>query len=184
VLSETLSDASVIGRILDGDVEAFAILVDRYRDEFAGYAEYMTGNLDEAADIIQDSLVRAYKSLWRCEDRANFKGWFFRIVSNQCKTHLAQRKRRQMESLSGHADDLPAADDASGDAEAADLRRRVQKALLELPPDQREALVLRYAEGLSLPEMARLLKISVSALKMRLMRGRSALREKLGEVIS
>jgi RNA polymerase sigma factor (sigma-70 family) len=183
-LSETASDAAVIERVLNGDVEAFAILVDRYRDEFAGYAKYMTGSLDDAADIIQDSWVRAYKSLRRCTDRANFKGWLFRIVSNQCKTHLARRKRRGTESLSDQADDLPAADDASGHVEAEDLRRRVHGALRELPTDQREALILMYVEGLSLSEMARLLNISAPALKMRLLRGRSALRSKLGELMS
>ena len=179
----TPSDATVIGRVLDGDVEAFAVLVDRYRDEFAGYACSMTGSLDEAKDIMQESLVRAYKSLRRCGDRANFKGWLFRIVSNQCKTHLARRRRRDTESLLDHAGDLPAADDASGDAEAADQSRRVHQALRELPAGQREALVLKYVEGLSLPEMARLLETSVPALKMRLLRGRCGLREKLAEVI-
>ena len=183
-LNETTSDAAVIERVLDGDVEAFAILVDRYRDEFAGYAKYMTGSLDDAADIIQDSWVRAYKSLRRCEDRANFKGWLFRIVSNQCKTHLARRKRRGTESLVDQADHLLAVDDASGHVEAADLRQRVHGALQELPTDQREALVLRYVEDLSLSEMALLLKISAPALKMRLLRGRSALREKLEELMS
>jgi RNA polymerase sigma-70 factor (ECF subfamily) len=182
-VSESLSDADVIGRVLDGDVEAFAILVDRYQDEFAGYAKYMTGSLDDAADIIQESLVRAYKALRRCGDRANFKGWLFRIVSNQCKTHLARRKRRNVESLSDRADDLHAPEDSGGSAEAADVRRRVHEALQELPTDQREALVLKYVEGLSLPEMAQLLHTSISALKMRLLRGRSALRETLREVI-
>jgi RNA polymerase sigma-70 factor, ECF subfamily len=170
--------------VLDGDVEAFAILVDRYQNEFAVYAKYMTGSLDDAADIIQESLVRAYRSLQRCQDRSNFKGWFFRIVSNQCKSHLARRKRRRTESLSDHAQDLEAREDPGGDAEAADVRRRVHEALRELPTDQREALVLKYVQGLSLPEMARLLKASVAALKMRLLRGRTALREKIGGVIS
>jgi RNA polymerase sigma-70 factor, ECF subfamily len=183
-LDDDLADAAVIRRVLEGDVEAFAVLVDRYQDEFAGYAKYMTGSLDEAADIIQESLVRAYRSLRRCQDRANFKGWFFRIVSNQCKTHLARWKRRETESLSERADELQAREDPGSDAEAADLRRRVHQALQELPADQREALVLKYVQGLDLPEMARLLKASVSALKMRLLRGRRALRDKLEGVIS
>ncbi len=178
-MSDSPTDAEVIARVLDGDTELFGILVDRYQDEFAGYAKYMTGSRDEAADIIQESLVRAYKSLRRCQDRGNFQGWLFRIVSNQCKSHLARRKHRETESLFDRAGDLRAPEDPGGDAEAADLRRRVHQALQELPADQREALVLKYVQGLSLPEMARLLKASVSALKMRLLRGRDALRQKL-----
>lgn len=182
-IGQAPSDAEVIGRVLGGDTEAFAILVDRYQNTFAGYAKYMTGSLDEAADIVQESLVRAYNALGRCQDRANFKSWLFRIVTNQCKTYLARRKRRPTESLD-ERDDLRAEEDPSGDAEAAEARRRVHEALQELPVDQREALVLKYVQGLSIPEMAETLKTSVAALKMRLLRGRGALRERLGDLIS
>jgi RNA polymerase sigma-70 factor (ECF subfamily) len=179
-MSDSPTDAEVIARVLDGDTEAFGILVDRYQNDFAAYAKYMTGSAEEAADIIQESLVRAFKSLRRCQDRANFKGWLFRIVSNQSKTHLARRKRHATESLT---EDFLAPEDPGSEAETADVRRRVHLALQELPTDQREALVLKYVEGLSLSEMARLLKASASALKMRLLRGRSALREKLEGVV-
>jgi RNA polymerase sigma-70 factor, ECF subfamily len=175
-MGDTPTDADVIARVLNGDTEAFGLLVDRYQNEFAGYAKYMTGSIEETADIIQESLVRAFRSLRRCQDRANFKGWLFRIVSNQCKTHLKRRRRRSTEPLS---EDHPAPQDPGSEAEAADVRRRVHQALQELPTDQREALVLKYVEGMSLPEMTGLLKASASALKMRLMRGRQALREKL-----
>ncbi len=175
-MSDSPTDAEVIARVLNGDTEAFGLLVDRYQHEFAGYAKYMTGSTEEAADIIQDSLVRAYRALRRCQDRANFKGWLFRIVSNQCKTHLSRRRRRPTEPLT---EDHPAPHDLGSEAEDADVRRRVHEALQELPTDQREALVLKYVEGLSLPEMTKLLHASASALKMRLLRGRSALREKL-----
>jgi RNA polymerase sigma-70 factor (ECF subfamily) len=177
-MSEGPSDADVIGRVLDGDTELFGVLVDRYGEEFARYAKYMTGSEDEAADVIQESLVRAFRSLGRCQDRANFKGWLFRIVSNQCKTHVTRRRRRSMESLDA-ATDIPAVENPGADAEAADVRRRVREALQDLPQEQREALVLKYVEGLSLPEMAERLAVSVSALKMRLLRAR---RELLGKL--
>lgn len=172
------SDAEVIERVLKGDTEAFGLLVDRYQNEFAAYAKHMTGSLDDAADIIQESFIRAYRSLRRCSDRDRFKGWLFRIVSNQCKTHLARRKRRAGRSFESMIDE-PATDAPDADAEAAELRGQVQDALNELSPDHREALLLKYVHGLSLPEMAELLSSTVPALKMRLLRGREALREKL-----
>ena len=174
-MSDSPTDAEIIARVLDGDTESFGVLVDRYQHEFAAFAKYMTGSAEEAADIVQESLVRAFKALRRCQDRANFKGWLFRIVSNQAKTHLKRRKRRSTEPLS---EEIEAPQDLGSESEAADLRRRVHQALQQLPTDQREALVLKYVEGLSLPEMCRLLRASASALKMRLLRGRSALREK------
>jgi len=175
----SFTDAEVVGRVLAGDVESFAILVDRYQNEFARYAKHMTGSADEAADVIQESLIRAYQSLRRCQDPENFRGWFFRTLSNQCKSHVARSKRRVMESLSDLPDDLVAAEDPVGEAEAADLRHRVSRALQALPGEQREAIVLKYVEGHSLPEMSRLLETSIPALKMRLLRGRSGLRRKL-----
>lgn len=182
-MSEGPTDAEVIARVLAGDTDLFGVLVDRYQDEFARYAKYMTGSEDEAADVIQDSLVRAYRSLRRCGDRTNFKGWLFRIVSNQCKTHLARRRRRGLEPLSEEAEAVPSPADPGADAEAAEVRRKVHQALQELPTEQREALVLKYVEGLSLPEMAQLLSASVSALKMRMLRGRRELLAKLQGVI-
>jgi RNA polymerase sigma-70 factor (ECF subfamily) len=88
-----------------------------------------------------------------------------------------------MESLSGAAAQEAAPENPHGDAEAADLRRRVHEALQELPAEQREALVLRYVEGLGVGEMAEFLRVSVSAVKMRLLRGRAVLRERLEGVI-
>lgn len=181
-MSDGPTDAEIIERVLDGDTDQFAVLVDRYGDEFARYAKYMTGSEDEAADVIQESLVRAFRSLRRCQDRTNFKGWLFRIVSNQCKTHVTRRRRRSLESLEA-ASDIPAVENPATDAEAADVRRRVREALRELPQEQREALVLKYVEGLSLPEMAERLSVSVPALKMRLLRARRELLGMLQEVV-
>lgn len=178
------SDAEVIARVLAGDADSFGVLVDRYQDEFARYAAYMMGGVDEAADVIQESLVRAYRSLGRCGDRDNFKGWLFRIVSNQCKTALARRRRRGWEPLSEEAAELPAPEDPGADAEAADVRRKVHRALGDLSPEYREVLILKYVEGLSLPEMATRLTTRIPALKMRLLRGRRALLAKLEGVVS
>lgn len=177
-MAEQRSDAEVIKLVLSGDTEAFGVLMDRYERECAAYARYMTGSQDDAADVVQESLVRAYRSLRRCRNPERFKGWLFRIVSNQCKTHLARRNHRKRESLSvleeRHSDSAPDAD-----AEAGELRRMVHESLQTLPVDQREALVLKYVHGMSLSEMAEVLSTSVPALKMRLLRGRELLRERL-----
>ncbi|HXF96063.1 MAG TPA: RNA polymerase sigma factor [Gemmatimonadales bacterium] len=176
-MADPATDAEIIEQVLDGDVEAFGVLVDRYQDEFAAYARYMTGSEDEAADVIQESLVRAYRGLRRCRDPANFKGWLFRIVSNQCKTHVTRHRRRAQ--LLAQAAPEPAPSEQPDEAvQEADLRRQVHEALQELPAEQREALVLRYVQGLSVGEMAKLLGASISAVKMRLLRARSALRER------
>ncbi|MCG6987526.1 MAG: sigma-70 family RNA polymerase sigma factor [Gemmatimonadetes bacterium] len=178
-MGDTPPDAVVVARVLDGDVEAFALLVDRYQDEFTAYAKHMTGSADDAADIVQESLVRAYRSLRRCGDPTRFKGWLFRIVSNQCKTHVTRRARRRRDHLDDVADDIASPYEADSAARRAELRSELEAGLQQLPADQREALVLRYIHDFSLREMTEVAGASIPALKMRLKRGREALREKL-----
>ena len=171
------SDATIVARVLAGDTEAFGLLVDRYEPDLARYARWALGSEDDAADAVQDALVRAYRSLHRCADPARFKGWLFRIVSNRCKTRLARHRRRRTERLA----DLPAEPevdqaDPGEDAERRDRREQLKRALEALSPEHREVLVLRYVNEMSVPEMADALDLSVSAVKMRLHRGREALR--------
>ena len=177
-MTHSPSDLEVVNRVLAGDTEAFGTLVDRYQNEFAAYATHMTGSQDDAADVIQESFVRAYRSLGRCQDPANFKGWLFRIVSNQCKTHIARTARRRLEPLEALSS-ASGPDNPEQDAVLGDLRGHVQRALHRLPTDQREALILKYVKDLGVSDLARLLAISVSAVKMRLMRGRKAMVEQL-----
>ncbi len=173
------ADAEVVSRVLGGDLESFGILVDRYQNVFARYAYQMTGTMDDAADVLQESFVRAYRALARCQDPTNFKSWLFTIVCNQCKSHLSRRARRLVVPIDSAAT-VAAPDDPAGDAASTDLRERVDEILQEFPSDQREALLLKYVEGYSLPEMATILRTSVPALKMRLLRARRRLRERLG----
>ncbi len=175
-------DAVLVERVLNGDVEAFGILVDRYQDTFATYATRMTGSVDDAIDIIQESMFRAYRALRHCKNPANFKGWLFRIVSNRCKTHLATRQRRRTERLDCHGPRLAAPDNQGVELERHDERRAIERALQELPVEQREAVVLRYIEGFSVREIAAAVGVSPSAVKMRLHRARAALRTRLEDV--
>jgi RNA polymerase sigma-70 factor, ECF subfamily len=182
-MKRSATDAEVIGLVLGGDIEAFGVLVDRYQDEFAAYATLMIGSPDDASDVIQESLVRAYRALRRCRDRDNFKSWLFRIVSNQCKTHLARRTRRAARPLED-AGGVPALDVTDQHVERGDLRLAITRALNTLPGDQREVLILKYVNELALDEIAPMLALSIPALKMRLLRARRALLTQLEGVLT
>lgn len=173
------SDAELIGWVLDGNSEAYAHLVARYRDRYARYARRMLGDRDDAADALQDAFVRAYRSLERCTDRDRFGAWLFRILVNRCRTAGGQRKRREQafvhddEALLGAAEEHP--------AERAALREEIERAMTQLVPEQREAFLLKYVEELSYEEMAELTGAGVSALKMRVKRAGERLRELMQE---
>jgi RNA polymerase sigma-70 factor (ECF subfamily) len=179
-MDESPTDAQVVTRVLDGDVEAFAILVRRYQQEFTAYAKYMTGNPDDASDVVQEGLVRAYERLGSCHDPSRFKGWLFQIISNEAKMHLRRQRRRKTEPMTTVSNrPTVSAHDPAADAEREELRRQVHGALQEVSVEQREALVLRYLHGLSLEEAAGVLGVSIPAVKMRLKRGRTALKTAL-----
>lgn len=173
------SDGEVVARVLGGDQDAFRILVRRHQDMLYAHAMRMTGRGDVAADLVQASLVKAYTSLDRCRNPDKFGAWAFRITANQCKDYLKNVRRKDVA-----LDDAPPTAgmlDPEDDLERSELRRRLDRALDRLPPDQREAFVMKHEEGRPYDEMAELLGMSVGALKMRVHRARETLQELLEE---
>lgn len=169
------ADATLIARVRDGDTEAFGRLVDRYEGALARYARHVLGGGDDAADALQDALVRAYQALDRC-DPDQFEGWLFRIVSNVCRSRLARRRRHPMIPLDQVADQLTTDDNPERAVEHQEMSQQLHEALRALTLDHREALVMHYVQGLSVHAIAEALDCSLSAVKMRLKRGRESLR--------
>lgn len=168
------SDAEVVARVLAGDQEHYALLVRRYQEMLYRHALGMVGDPDAAADLVQDSLVKGYTSLSRCQDPARFGAWVFRILRNRCLDYLKDR-RRGNQSLEDEASFAVASDDPDLDLDRAEARRAVTTALEALPEAQREAFLLKHVDGRSYEEMEEMLGASVSALKMRVKRAREAL---------
>ena len=173
------TDAQLVRRVLDGDVDAFAPLVDRYHDRLARYAVRMIGDREDAEEALQDTFLRAFRALDRYREEERFGGWLFRILVNQCRSVVARRQRRAA-LLAAAPWDPPAAIEP-GDDDAA-LREELERALAELPPASREALLLRYADELSYEEIATITGSGISALKMRVRRACERLRSLLLEV--
>jgi len=170
------ADGDIVRAVLAGERERFALLVERYRDRYARYAARMLGSVDAAEDAVQDAFVRAYDQLEQCKDPDKFVGWFFLILRNRC---FAERRRNKSAAPLEAAGGIEAADRTEGGAEAAERRRALQLALLELTPDQREVFVLKHVEGLSYGQIAERLNTSVASLKMRMHRAYDRLREQL-----
>lgn len=174
------TDAQIVTRVLRGDADAYAVLVERYRDRYARYALHMLGNREDAEEALQDAFTRAYRSLPRCEDPDRFGAWLFRILVNRCRTMGARRGRRSRTFVS---DDLAlheAAEEHPADRSA--WREEIERALSRLRPEQREAFLLKYVEDMGYDEMSELTGVGVSALKMRVMRACDRLRELLSDV--
>lgn len=166
------SDAVVVQRVLSGDVEAFALLVDRHHGRMARYAFHLLGSEAEAEEAVQDSFVRAYRSLGTYKEREQFGAWIARILVNRCRTRLVRDKRREETAAAW----VREADQPFEPSERLAMRDELAVALAQLPTEQREAVVLRYADELDYDEISSITGAGISALKMRVKRGCERLR--------
>ena len=171
------ADQAIIDRVLAGDQQAFSLLIVRYSDSLYRHAVGMTGSPDDAADILQNSFIKAYHH--HGEVRGRFDAWVFRIVANGCKDWLKNIRRTH---LSYEEDDQPSGyETPEEELDRGELRGHLDRALASLPASLREAFVMKHVEGRSYEEMAELLNTSVGALKMRVHRAREALQKLLEE---
>lgn len=178
-------DAVIVERVMRGEREAFRALVDRHYDRCVRLAAHLLGNREDAEDAVQESFLRAYRHLARYQERERFGAWLARILVNQCRTQLARRRSEEVraggDAAECAADAASFAADGVHPAERAFLREELQRALAQLPADQREAVVLKLAEDFTYEEMAAITGAGVSALKMRVQRGCARLRALLLE---
>jgi RNA polymerase sigma-70 factor, ECF subfamily len=131
-------DAEVVAAVLRGESERFAILVQRHQDALFRHAVTLGLDPDAAADMVQDSLVRAWESLAECRDPAHFRIWVGRILRNRCLDHLKRASTRRTTSLHSMVADVQGLEDhRTPDPEGEFARRAfhaaLDRALLELP---------------------------------------------------
>ena len=176
-----MTDAQVVRRVVAGDVEGFALLVDRYHARCLRVATHLVGDGDDAEDAVQEAFVRAYQHLGSYRERDRFGGWLMRIVVNQCRTQVVRHRNRADRHAASDDAELHAVDRNSAATDAIDRRVELERALQRLSPEQREAVVLRFADDLSFDEMSSVTGVGVSALKMRVQRACTRLRALLPE---
>lgn len=166
-LSE-LDDAHLVTRASAGQVDAFEELVRRHRDRVHRVALRLLDDEREAEDAAQDAFVQAWRSLGSFRGDSAFTTWLYRITVNRCLN--MRRGRRLTVPLAGDQQSRqPSTPDVvESRLELADVRR----AIAQLTPEQRAALVLRELEGCTYEELANVLQCSVSAVKSRLHRAR------------
>jgi RNA polymerase sigma-70 factor, ECF subfamily len=176
--------AAVLARARQGDSEAFRALVERHSRSVFRLAYRMTGNEQDAEDVVQESFFKAYRQLDRFESRANFGTWLYRIVAN-CSVDLMRAKKARHdqskgESLEGVVE-VASVQTAGPErlAESAEIQRRVAEALGALSPLERAAFTLRHYEGRTIEEISSTLGLGTSAAKHSVFRAVKKLRAAL-----
>jgi RNA polymerase sigma-70 factor, ECF subfamily len=171
------SDAELLRAHLDGDRRAFAELVDRHRTYLWSIARRSLDSVEDAAEAVQDALLRAHQGAAGYRHEATVRSWLVRIVVNAClDRHRRNRARPAVPITDVELGRLPTRRDPIADLE---LRMLVQRALAELPIEQRMVIVLVDLLGYPVGEAADMLEIRPGTVKSRGARGRARLAELL-----
>lgn len=145
---------------------AFTKLMERYRKALYWHIRRMVLDHDETDDLLQNTFIRCYQSLDRFEARSGLYTWLYRIATNLCLSHLSQKKRRRMLSLSDDTVRLEAElKRVTPQERLGSPEYLLEKALLKLPPKQRLVFQMRYYDELPYEQMSEILGTSEGALK-------------------
>lgn len=178
VVSDDGDDAAIVARCLEGDVQAFSILVERYQRVLYNLGLRMLGNPEDARDASQTAFLKAWAKLSSFDPRFRFFSWIYKITVNECLNQI--NRRRRVEPLDPKVE-LPSREDTAAGVEAREATERVQAALLQLTAEHREVVILRHFLEMSYGEIAGTLTIAEKTVKSRLYEARQRLCELLPE---
>lgn len=171
------SEEDLVDRAIDGDADSFSELVRRHRDGWFTLALRLLGDREVAADVTQETAIRAWKSMSSFRRESKFSTWTHRIVVNTAWT-LRRRAKKHATTPIEFVED-PTHDPLEFHAERLGIRQEVACALWSLSSANRAVVVLKDVYGWSHAEVAQALGITVTAAKVRLHRGRTTLRRDL-----
>jgi RNA polymerase sigma-70 factor, ECF subfamily len=183
------SDTELALALQQGDESAFDELAARYQGRVYAVAYRVTGNREDALDVSQEALLKAYRKIHSWKPTGGFLPWLLRLTTNQAIDHLRQRKRRRHERLDesyipeteGAAVE-PSRQDTAGAVRAREIDEQIRNSLSVLSPAQRTVFMLRHYEGLQLAEIAGELGCSVGSVKVHLFRALKKLRVELKDL--
>lgn len=178
---EVKNDVYYIAEVLGGNSESFAPLVEKYKQLAFSLSLKITKNREDAEEVAQDAFIKAYRSLESFKGGATFKTWFFRIVYTTAISRV-RTKPKNLVSFEDHKvsdKELMDTENAVGQLTAEERSFHLHKAMDQLDPNERAILNLFYFEDLPVEEIAEIVDLTVSNVKVKLFRSRKKLFEKL-----
>ena len=186
-------DAALVAQALGGDQDAFRVLVERHSRTVFRLSFRMTGNEQDAEEVVQETMLRAYRRLDKFEARANFGTWLYRIGVN-CSLDLMRKRKPEKTRRQLAKDDDTEMQDPLETAVSNDpgpdrlmlsgeLGEQVRVAMMQLSPVERTAFVMRHFEGNSIEEIGQTLGLGAGATKNSVFRAVQKLRQHLGPLV-
>lgn len=184
-----MTDDQLIGRFLGGDVEAFNTLMWRWQKPIYNFVLRYLGNIEDAKDITQRSFIKAYKNLRYLKDPRKFSSWLYQIALNLCKDESKSRYKQSRSSLDmlqeeSNFDISNETDDSAfkphspeRTLQRVELRALLERALKQIPEEQKTVVIMKEFQGLKFVEIAEILDLPVNTVKSRMYYGLHALRK-------
>ncbi|WP_163409236.1 RNA polymerase sigma factor [Flavobacterium ajazii] len=173
----TISDQHYIDRILQGETNSFAVLVDRYKDMIFTLALKMVKNREEAEEVAQDTFIKIYNSLSKFKGDSKFSTWIYKIAYNTCLDRLKKNKKENLnisiDEFSAHL--IKTMENALSALEEKERKQTIQNSLNLLPSEENFLLTLFYFEDQSLEEIGKIMNINANNVKVKLFRSRQKL---------
>ena len=186
-----MDEKELVKRAQAGDFDAFNRLISEQKDKIYRLALKLTGNREDAEDIVQETFLKAVDNIEKFRLESSFGTWLYTIALNSVRAHLGSRKRMNLKPIeeylpAGHSDEKTHAHlfdwgDPHKLFEKKQLDQFIETALAGMPHKYSMPFMLRYMEDMSVKEVAKILKLSLPATKSRILRARLALREQLAE---
>ena len=183
----TWTDEELVARSKTGDTDSFNQLVKRWERPIFALAYRTLGREEDARDITQETFLRAFRALGGFKGDAKFSSWLYRIALNLCRDWMRKDRRTPLVAAPEGVEIEQLAADRQPDRNgrrsggACRAHRGVAAAMEKLPPEQRQAIILKEYHGLTFQEIADLMKCPLSTVKTRVYQGLSTLRKQLGE---
>lgn len=182
------SDEELIARFQEGDEQAYTELVNRYRDKLMTFVYRFVNDMEQAEDIIQDTMLKLYTHKHYYRNIAKFSTWIYTIAGNLAKTELRKRKNRKVTNISqmGPEDrdyELPSvAPETDEVVQSEYIEKKIQAAIQNLPLHFRTVTILRDIQELSYEEISKIVEVPLGTVKSRINRARLQLQKELKDL--
>jgi len=180
-------DRELVRRSRAGDSRAFRELFDRYHRQLLAVAVGLTGNPDDAMDVVQETFIRAHKNLGSFQGESSFYTWLYRIAVNLGIDYRRRAARRaeivQPEPIDENVKDSDRTSGPESELERHQLGARILRAIDELTPEHKAAIILREIEGLSYEDISQVMQCSKGTVMSRLHYARRKLQAKLRDLV-
>lgn len=189
---EADEDAAIVARVQEGDVEAFDILVLKYRERVYSVVYNLTANREDASDLTQDAFIKAFQSIKRFKGKSSFFTWLYRIAVNTTLTHLRKYKMKRFFSFekmneedhsAGFIDSLVSESDSDKSALMNELQEKLNDAFQKLSVKHRTVITLFEIDGLNHKEISEIIGTSIGTVRSRLHYAKQFLQAELKDYI-